>query len=149
MHTAINIAYHLLDIAHRNGDCITNLKLQKLLYYAQAWFMVNNNGKLLFEDDIEAWKYGPVVRSVYDNFKKYNSSPIEISKRRRKIKPLEKNEEIFLEEFSITFYKFSASELVAMTHNERPWIDAYSKSPNSVIDTSVMYEFYKSMLDEK
>ena len=50
---------------------LTNLKLQKMLYYAQAEYMKANNGQVLFEDKIEAWKHGPVVPSVYNLFNKY------------------------------------------------------------------------------
>jgi uncharacterized phage-associated protein len=43
---------------------LTHLKIQKMLYFAQGWYLAYHNVPL-FEDPIEAWKYGPVVRSVY------------------------------------------------------------------------------------
>lgn len=150
MYKAIDIAFHLLNIAQRNGDCITNLKLQKLLYYAQAWFMVNNNGELLFDDPIEAWKYGPVIRSVYGKFKKNNSYPIALTEKQiKKLINLPQQVNTFLEEFAVTFYKFSASELVSMTHNEKPWKEAYNNQPYSIIDTKTMYDFYSNLANEK
>ncbi|MBR2994426.1 DUF4065 domain-containing protein [Candidatus Saccharibacteria bacterium] len=48
-----------------NND-LTNLKLQKILYFSQAEYMRENNGKKLFNNDIEAWQYGPVVKDVYE-----------------------------------------------------------------------------------
>lgn len=50
------------------GEAITHLALQKLLYFAQAWYLANR-GKPLFEEDFQAWAHGPVVRSIYDRFK--------------------------------------------------------------------------------
>ena len=71
MLSALDVAKYLLYIAFQNGDTITNLKMQKLLYYAQAWYMVNNDAKLLFTDEIQAGKYGPVRPVVYQFFKEY------------------------------------------------------------------------------
>ena len=48
---------------------VSNLELNKYLYMLQARFMVDNNGMPLFQDDIEAWMYGPVIKDVYDTFK--------------------------------------------------------------------------------
>jgi uncharacterized phage-associated protein len=52
------------------GDSITHLKLQKLLYYAQAWSLALN-GIALFEDDFEAWAHIPVLPKVYQEYKDY------------------------------------------------------------------------------
>lgn len=51
------------------------LKLYKLVYYAQAWYLANYSG-LLFEEDIEAWPHGPVVRDLYIEFHKFGKKPI-------------------------------------------------------------------------
>lgn len=50
------------------GDLMTNLRLQKLLYYAQGWYLARY-GRPLFPEEIEAWKLGPVVRTVYNTYK--------------------------------------------------------------------------------
>ncbi len=50
------------------GEAITHLALQKLLYFAQAWYLANK-GKPLFAEDFQAWAHGPVIRSIYDRFK--------------------------------------------------------------------------------
>ena len=75
--TAAAVANEFLAL--QEGDSghppITNLKLQKLLYYAHAWFLAANN-KPLFEEDIEAWPWGPVVRNIYLNFKEYGNQPV-------------------------------------------------------------------------
>lgn len=148
MLSALDVAKYLLYIAFQNGDTITNLKMQKLLYYAQAWYMVNNNGKLLFSDEIQAWKYGPVVPSVYQFFKEYNSYPIHHSVTEADISMIAEHERDFLNEFAVEYFSMSATELVSMTHNEAPWKVAYAKGINTKIDTGEMYNFYKAMLNE-
>ncbi|MDR1081312.1 MAG: DUF4065 domain-containing protein [Deltaproteobacteria bacterium] len=70
-HEPARIIYSAVAVANwfigrnreENGD-LTHLKLQKLLYFAQGWHLAYNDVPL-FEDPIEAWKYGPVVRPVY------------------------------------------------------------------------------------
>ncbi|MBR6060810.1 MAG: DUF4065 domain-containing protein [Spirochaetales bacterium] len=148
MLSALDVAKYLLYIAFQNGDTITNLKMQKLLYYAQAWYMVNNEGKLLFADDIQAWKYGPVVPVVYQYFKEYNSYPIHYDISEDDIANVPQHEREFLDEFAVEFFSVSATELVSMTHNEAPWKTAYAKGINAVIDTNEMYNFYKALLNE-
>ena len=60
---------------NEQGDMMTNLRLQKLLYFAQGWHLARY-GKPLFDDDIEAWQYGPVVPSVYNAYKQYGRGGI-------------------------------------------------------------------------
>ena len=58
------------------GDLMTNLRLQKLLYFAQGWYLARY-GKPLFSDEIEAWTYGPVVPEVYQTYKPNGKDGIE------------------------------------------------------------------------
>ena len=69
--TANNIADYLLFFAHEHGDQITPLKLQKLVFYADAWYMALNNDRELIPNQFEAWVHGPVVRELYNRFSDY------------------------------------------------------------------------------
>ena len=62
--SALTVADYFLYKANKEKKPITNKKLQKLVYYAQAWSLVLNNKKL-FSEPIEAWVHGPAVRSLY------------------------------------------------------------------------------------
>jgi len=57
------------------GDDMTHLKLQKLIYFAQAWHLANT-GEPLFREDMQAWTHGPVVPSVWHAYKQYQWEPI-------------------------------------------------------------------------
>ena len=74
-YTVDQVADTLILLSRERGIEITNLKLQKLLYYAQAWNLVFT-GEPLFEADIEAWVHGPVVPSIFRRFKIFRWSPI-------------------------------------------------------------------------
>ena len=69
------IANELLEIAKGEGEPVTPMKLQKLMYYAYGWWFVSNEDPL-FSEKIQAWKNGPVVESVYYAFKEYGGAPI-------------------------------------------------------------------------
>ncbi len=69
------IANELLDIAWEKEASLTPMKLQKLVYYAQGWHLALKKTALVFEQ-IEAWEYGPVVVSLYHEFKGFGNRPI-------------------------------------------------------------------------
>lgn len=142
---AVVVARKILQIAQENGDVVTHLKLQKLLYYAQVWYMVNNNGEKLFLDEMQAQPLGPVVPSVYEKYRRYEWHPILCDDMHIDI---DDNKETFLQEFCQQFLGHSATELVAMTHNELPWQEACKKGKNATIDCNTMYSFYSKMLEE-
>ena len=76
MISSVDVANLFLSWANRDGDLITNLKMQKLLYYAQAWHLVYFK-KPLFCDSIKAWSFGPIATDAYYAFKKFGYSPIQ------------------------------------------------------------------------
>jgi uncharacterized phage-associated protein len=67
-YTADQVADAILAFCTEHGDLITNLRLQKLLYYCQGFYLAEH-GEPLFEDRIEAWIYGPAVPAVYERFR--------------------------------------------------------------------------------
>lgn len=118
-YTASDVAKHL--IASFSGkNAISNLKLQKLLYYSQAWHLVFYD-KALFDDKIEAWVHGPVVRSVFGEYKIHRWNPIPNPGKKPDF-PKEIQEH--LSEVIRVYGKFDAVSLERLTHQEDPWRDA-------------------------
>ena len=74
IYKALDIAKYVVSVCYEQGAPVTNLKLQKILYFIQKDFIKRNT--LAFSDDIEAWKFGPVVPSVYYHFCHFGSMPI-------------------------------------------------------------------------
>jgi uncharacterized phage-associated protein len=144
---AHDVAKLFLKWARENGDTITNLKIQKLLYYAQAWYLVNY-GRRLFDDDIEAWELGPAIRSIYGKWKKFNSMPIQYTPNGKEGDAFEKHQFEFLVEFYRIFSSFSSTALVSMTHNEDPWKKAFVSGENNIISPSFMKEYYTKIYKE-
>lgn len=124
-------------IAHQDrGDYITDLKLQKILYYAQGFHLALFD-EPLFDDKIYAWNYGPVVRSVYNVYSKFNRNPL------AKVEEVDIDDEtaLFLERIQKTFGIYAASALVEKTHSETPY---KVTAANGEITVEIMKDFFKS-----
>jgi len=144
------VADFFINKGVETGAPISNKKLQKLLYYSQAWSMALVN-KPLFKDKIEAWVHGPAIRSVYLEYRSFGFSPI------RKIIPTENIKKIigdtkkFLEEIWRVYGKHDASYLEFLTHNETPWKEARLgvgalDSSDKEISLDSMAEYYSKLL---
>ena len=121
---------------------VDNLKLQKLIYYSQAVYLVLHNGEPLFREKIEAWTYGPVVRSIY---KEYKKNGIDIIKHNSE-EPINLNsEEIEAIDFALEYYgKFTGPELINRTHQEDPWRYIFdSENNHKVIPNADIYNYYR------
>lgn len=117
---ADTIADHIIAFAHEHGSFVSNLKLQKLLYYAQGWHLALFDCPL-FEDRFEAWVHGPVVRSLYGRFKGHGYKNIDDEV---ETPALPEETEEFLRELYAEYFSLDAYELELMTHRESPWINA-------------------------
>ena len=147
------MAYKALDIAKKlifkakndepnGGERLTNLKLQKLLYYQQG-FHLAFFGTPLFAEDVEAWMYGPVVPAVYDEYSAYGSSALPEVK--EPVSLSEDEEELFNEVYD-AYREFSAIGLMNRTHSERPWLDAVPHDRGTVITQESMMAYFKTQI---
>ena len=128
------LSYNRIAENDEGGELISNLKLQKLLYYAQGCFLAIT-GEPLFDDSILAWQHGPVVPNVYHEYKKYGSNGIEFDEDFDS-STFTKEENEILSEVYKTFGQYSAWKLRNMTHNEEPW-------KNTKIDNEINLDLIK------
>lgn len=75
MHSALSIANYLLSMARTYSECLTPMQLIKLVYLCHGWTLGLLKHPLIVED-VEAWKYGPVIRDLYHSLKQYKNNPI-------------------------------------------------------------------------
>ncbi|MDD4376416.1 MAG: DUF4065 domain-containing protein [Clostridia bacterium] len=115
---------------------ITNMKLQKLLYYSQGCFLAEYD-KPLFKEKVIAWEHGPVVKEVYDEYKKFGGNGIEFPGSNISFSS---EVETFLEKIYNHFAQYSAWKLRNMTHEETPWKNT---NQNAEIKQSLMREYFK------
>ena len=142
---AIDISKYIINKCIRIGKPISNLKLQKILYYAQGEYLKIKN-KRLFKDDIYAWDYGPCVNIIYYKFINYATSDIrdvqqeetEISKKDKKIIDIAINKCIDL----------STWKLVENSQNESPWKKAYNPKMKNIISKKLLKKHFCKVKQE-
>ncbi len=149
MLTCYQVANYFIRLANETGSYISNLKLQKLVYYAQAWHLAIH-GTPLLEEDFEAWVHGPVIPALYRQYRDFGWKPI--------LKDVEKpsfSEDVqkFLQEVAEVYFACDTYELERMTHHEDPWIKARGGMPddapsNAIISKESMREYYKARAEE-
>ena len=133
--SAASIANEFLRLANRDRKRITPLKMQKLVYFAHGWYLAVA-GEPLLAEPIQAWKYGPVIPTLYREFKECGSSPIEfpatsqvpgkgtvIAKLENEGDPAEIDlARRVIERVWEQYGHYSAAQLTSLTHNEgSPW----------------------------
>lgn len=129
--------YNRLMMRESGADLISNLKLQKLLYYAQGCYLAIKN-EPLFNDPIVAWDHGPVVETIYHVYKNNRSNGIQYEDDfERDIDPETTN---ILEQVYDAFGQYSAWGLRNMTHRESPWLDT---PRNGVISQESIKQYFK------
>ena len=127
----------------KEREGVTNLKLQKVLYFAQAYYLAKI-GRPIFSNTIEAWEFGPVVPDVYHKLKKYGNNPIVSEKDNTKISTEDKEN---LKNVWEIFGDYSASKLVDITHSHKPWVEAYHSS-NAEISNEAIKDYYTPLLNK-
>ena len=140
-----DVAAYILE---KKGS-MTTMKLQKLVYYSQAWSLVWDE-KRLFEEDIEAWANGPVVRNLFD----YHRGMYEISSMPLGNSHLLGQEQRDTVDAVLEYYGDQPAQwLIDLTHMEDPWIQTRRGLPlqergNRVIPLDVIADYYSSLSTE-
>lgn len=125
-------------------DFISNLKLQKLVYYAQG-FNLALYDKPLFLERIEAWQHGPVIPNLYHYYKENGSDPIRYTGIFNPDKYSAEQLGLLNEIYNV-YGQFSAWKLRNLTHLEKPWIDAFDNKYDNEISQESLKEFFKTQL---
>lgn len=137
--------YFLSLVEDETEDLISNLKLQKLCYYAQGFHIALYN-RILFPERIEAWTHGPVIPDLYRKYSNYkwNSIPapaeLDLDMYANDVKDL-------LNEIWAEYGQYSAWALRNITHDEPPWKDAINRA-NNVITHSELKNYFSTQIVE-
>lgn len=151
-----DIARYIINYVNNNGDLISNLKLQKVLYFIQAKFLVDI-GYPCFNEEIEAWSMGVVVPSVYHEYKRYGAGCIlpvkeffvysddifECKYVKYSDSIIDDCDKVAINEMIDKCAVYSATQLVNFTYNQTPWKAAFSPHKNRIISKQSIYDFFK------
>lgn len=158
MYNALDIARYIINYSNKNNYSISNLKLQKLLYFTQGFFL-SIKDEACFSNKIEAWDFGPVIPEAYHTFKEFGANNIPEIKEYFEFddkdfwnsKTIQYNDAIIQEEDKLlvnnvleTLKGVSATSLVKMTHAQYPWKDVYDRgSKNIEITQNSIKKYFK------
>lgn len=139
VYPALTIAKWFAAWAEAEEADLSNLKLQKLLYYAQGHYLARY-GKPLFNDTVQAWAHGPVVPAVYHEFKRYGAGDVLLSDEDHfEWSDVDPATTQFLIKTWNTYGGYAAWRLRNMTHNEPPWSSVFdSEERHTVISPESM-----------
>lgn len=141
MYSALDVARYIIWYCKQSNYVISNLKLQKILYFVQADFLVNR-GTPCFYEEIEAWDFGPVVPEVYHEFKIFGSSDIPASVCKGAEYMIIRSDRKMIDDMVDECAQYTASYLVDVTHSQYPWKKAYRRGFNNIIKNSCIKAYF-------
>ena len=147
--SALNVAGYICDFQSFEANLnISHLKLQKLVFYCQAFHLALHDAPL-FRENVEAWALGPVIREVYQEYKIYGNSviaPSEIDPDDDISTSLNSAQLATITAVLNAYGHLSAPALVEKTHRETPWQEAFEKGNGTIIKHDAMKNYYKDFL---
>lgn len=147
MNSALRIAEYIIEYHTRKEWVISNLRLQKLLYFIQAFFL-SVLDRACFPEDIEAWEYGPVVPVVYYEYKCYGSRNIPFTGRRM-VEEISSDDIIHIQGMLDECSTLSTTELVEITHRQEPWATSYIPNQKVVIPKELIRNYFTAERHEE
>lgn len=159
IYNVLDICRYVIGYSNDKDYGISNLKLQKILYFIQAYFLISKpNNAPCFKEKIEAWDFGPVVAEAYHQYKQYGScdipnvtSYIELDKnniwntKRIEFTPpnIANDDKKLINAVIDKFKNYSATDLVTITHHQDPWCNAYNpKYPHNEITPEAIRTYF-------
>lgn len=139
-----NVARYILE---RKGGHMSTMKLQKLVYYTQAWSLVWDE-KPLFDSRIEAWANGPIIPDLYDQHRGLFTATIDTFP--EDSGKLTEDEKETIDVVLGAYGHLNGQQLSDLSHSERPWREARKgvedgASSTNEVSKEVMQEFYSAM----
>ena len=148
-HTALAVADKLIRLSVEDETPITPMQVQKLTYFCHAWMLGLGYGPL-FQDAVEAWQYGPVIRAVYHALKRHRSAPVREPVLDQAATFTEREENLIRVVWN-RYGKLSGLQLSRMTHVEgSPWSQTRQRDARSqIIHNHAIRDYYAGLIAER
>lgn len=138
MYKALDIAIYIISYSNKNKYDISYLKLIKLLYFVQVFYIVNYS-RLLFIDDIKACNYGVTISAIHKEYFKYGSCNININKSYDNT--IEPSDCLLINQIIIYFKDYTSTDLLKIIHNQKPWKEAFYGDIKIITKESIIKYF--------
>lgn len=153
----LDVCRHIINYSNKRDYFVSNLKLQKILYFVQAYFLINTKDcSPCFAETIEAWDFGPVVPIAYHEYKRFGMGGIPsiqsyVTYSKDDIWDVQwvvfkddvvKEDKILVDEVVDEFANWSTTDLVSLTCRQTPWIETYIPYQNNEIKVEATKRFF-------
>lgn len=142
MYNIFVISNYIINRCDKLNKIVNNAKLQKILYFIQAEFLVATNYPC-FEEDFEAWSFGPVIPKVYMRYRGYGGAYIPSIKNKYQDFDFSITEQIILNNVIDKCSSYSSLELTNLTKHQTPWKQAYIPKGHSIITKQSIKNFFE------
>ena len=154
MHRAVDVAYKMLQEAKVKELRLSNLQLQKLIYIAHG-YLLGITGRPLISDEVQAWRYGPVIHAVYHHFKEHgrNKIPVDGIEKISFASDFTEHELECIQGVLDLFGSDSAESLISITHqDDTPWDKVWNSGGKHglfvVIPNDIIKDHYRKVLTD-
>lgn len=146
LNSSVDVARHILWLAHQRGRTLTPMQLLKLVYISHGWMLALHD-RSLFRESVEAWQYGPVEPRVYNTFKKFRGNQITEAVRDQSHR-FDKKELDVMRQVVDAYVGYTGIQLSSLTHRKgSPWdIIQSSFGTKAVIPNDLIKQHYLDLL---
>ena len=152
----LDVSRYIINYSNKKDYGISNLKLQKVLYFVQAYFLIQT-GHPCFNEKIEAWDFGPVVPVAYSEFKRFAGMDIPTVKsyivfdendiwntKRIEFEEncIDNEDKVLINKVVDKFSEYSATDMVELTQHQEPWMDAIVSNQSNEITNKSIFEYF-------
>ena len=128
-------SYYLINMFTKDNQEVTQLQIQKLMYFFEAYYMNVKNTDKLYDCNFNAWMFGPVAIPLYKEYRNFGEFPINLTEEKINIgEQISKDKKDLLAELYKVFGKLSANQLVNLTHQiGSPWYKKWEENNRRVV----------------
>lgn len=158
MYNVLDVCRFIINYCDKKDYNLSNLKLQKILYFIQAYYLCKTEEKEpCFFEEIEAWTFGPVVPIAYHEYKQFGSTNIPKVTTYIKVNEadfwkskvltyddvvIKDGDKEIIQKLVDKFVKYSTTTLVNITHHQTPWVEAYIPGQNNIITLDAIRGYF-------
>ena len=160
MYDVLEVSRHIINYSNDNNIYISNLKLQKLLYFVQAQFLTSSVSRVCFKEKIYAWPFGPVVLEAYNEYKQYGGNYIPKIYTYFIIPPdnvwglkkmdflddvITQSDKLEIDYVVDLFAEMSPVDMTDLTLRQAPWRKSYFPKTTNEIPCELIKDYFKDV----
>ncbi len=127
-------SYYLVNLFEKDGKKVTQLQVQKLMYFFEAYYMILHNNTPLYDCFFKAWNFGPVAIPLYNEYKVFGQYPIQLIEFKKNVgNTIKEEKQRVMESIYEVFKDITPEKLVGYTHmQDSPWTKVWNSNDKKI-----------------